>query len=166
MDGHRVNDPIYDTAPIGTDFILDLDLVERVEIIRGAGSSLYGNNAFFGIVNIVTRRGRNVKGAELSAAAASYDTLTGRLTYGNRLDNGLEILLSGTIQDSEGHDRLYYPEFQDVNHGEAEGLDESKFKTLFLKLAYGEFSLEGATVNRRKDNPTAVYGTVFNQAGN
>ena len=86
VDGHRVNDPIFDQAPIGTDFILDLDLVERVEIIRGPGSSLYGNNAFFGIVNVVTRRGRDLKGTEASASVASYDTVTGRLTYGDRLD--------------------------------------------------------------------------------
>ena len=63
--------PDLRSAPIGTDFILDLDLVERVEIIRGPGSSLYGNNAFFGVVNIVTRRGRDLKGTEASAAVAS-----------------------------------------------------------------------------------------------
>ena len=166
VDGHRVNDPIYDTAPIGTDFILDLDLVDRVEIIRGPGSALYGNNAFFGIVNVITRRGRDLKGTEASASVASYDTVTGRLTYGNRLDNGLEVLLSGTLQDSEGHDHLYYSEFQDVNNGTAENLDASRFRNLFLKLAYGEFSLEVAGVDRCKDVPTAEYGTVFNQPGN
>jgi outer membrane receptor for ferrienterochelin and colicins len=165
VDGHRVNDPIYDQAPIGTDFILDMDLVERVEIIRGPGSSLYGNNAFFGVVNIVTRRGRELKGTEASASVASFDTLTGRLTYGNRLNNGLDVLLSGTLQDSEGHDRLHYLEFQDVNNGVAEDLDGSRFQNLFLKFSYGEFSLEGAYVDRRKDNPTAAYGTVFNQPG-
>ena len=166
VDGHRVNDPIFDQAPIGADFVLDLDLVERIEIIRGPGSSLYGNNAFFGVINIVTRRGRNLKGTEASASVASYDTVTGRLTYGDRLNNGLEILLSGTLQDSEGHDRLHYPEFQDVNNGVAEGLDGSRFQNLFLKLAYGEFLLEGAYVDRHKDIPTAAYGTVFNQPGN
>ena len=166
VDGHRVNDPIFDQAPIGADSILDLDLVERVEIIRGPGSSLYGNNAFFGIVNVVTRRGRDIKGTEASAAAASYDTVAGRLTYGDRLDNGLEVLLSGTLQDSEGQDRLYYPEFQDVNNGVAEDMDGSRFRNLFLKLAYGEFLLEGAYVDRRKDDPTAGDGIVFNQPGN
>ena len=166
VDGHRVNDPIFDSAPIGTDFVLDLDLVERVEIIRGPGSSLYVNNAVFGIINIITRRGRNLKGTETSASVASYDTYNGRLTYGDRLDNGLEILLSGTLQDSEGHERLYYPEFRDVNNGTAEDLDGSRFQNLFLKLAYGEFSLEGVYIDRRKDTPTAAYGTVFNQPGN
>ena len=48
----------------------------------------------------------------------------------------------------------------------AENLDGSRFQNLFLKLAYGEFSLEGAYVDRRKDDPTAGYGIVFNQPGN
>ena len=156
VDGRRVNDPIYDTAPMGTDFILDLDLIERVEIIRGPGASLYVNNAVFGIVNIITRRGRDLKGTEASASVASYDTVTGRLTYGDRLDNGLEILLSGTLQDSEGHDRLYYPEFQDVNGGMAEDLDSSNVKNLYVSLRYGEFSLDGGLAQRRKEMPTGA----------
>jgi outer membrane receptor for ferrienterochelin and colicins len=42
LDGHRLNDNIYDTASVGTEFILDVDLIERVEIIRGPSSSIYG----------------------------------------------------------------------------------------------------------------------------
>src|ERR1043166_3954738 len=49
VDGHRVNDNLTDGAFIETAFILDIDLVDRVEIIRGPGSVLYGNNAFFGV---------------------------------------------------------------------------------------------------------------------
>jgi outer membrane receptor for ferrienterochelin and colicin len=45
IDGHRVNDSIYDTAAVGNDLPLDIDLVDRVEIIRGPGSTLYGANA-------------------------------------------------------------------------------------------------------------------------
>ena len=37
VDGHRLNDGIYDMAPIGTDFPIDVSLIERVEVIRGPG---------------------------------------------------------------------------------------------------------------------------------
>ena len=100
VDGRRVNDPIYDTAPLGTDFILDLDLIERVEIIRGPGSSLYVNNAVFGIVNIITRRGRRCQGSRDLRVVGAFEPCTGRLTYGDRCSNGLEILLSGTLQET------------------------------------------------------------------
>ena len=44
IDGHRINENIYNMAPIGTEFPLDVDLIERVEIIRGPSSSIYGAN--------------------------------------------------------------------------------------------------------------------------
>src|SRR6185312_5537081 len=52
VNGHRVNTDLNDGAFIGTSFILDVDLIDRVEIIRGPGSVLYGNNAFFGVINV------------------------------------------------------------------------------------------------------------------
>jgi outer membrane receptor protein involved in Fe transport len=166
VDGHRMNDPLYDSAAIGTDFILDVDLIERVEVIRGPGSSLYGNNAFFGVINVVTRRGRDVHGAELSGSYASYNTETGRVSYGNRFTNGVEMVLSGTYFDSAGHSTLFYPEFIEVNNGEAKHSDHSQFGSGFVSLSYRDFTLEGAYVNRSKDLPTAAYGAVFNDPRN
>src|SRR4030042_5248923 len=83
VDGHRINDNVYDGAYFGTEFIIDVDLIERVEIIRGPGSSLYGTNAFFGVINIITKQGRDFKGTEISGEAGSFDTYKGRLSYGN-----------------------------------------------------------------------------------
>ena len=66
VDGHRVNNNLTDGAYIDTAFILDIDLIDRVEIIRGPGSVLYGNNAFFGVINVITRQGEQLNGAEVS----------------------------------------------------------------------------------------------------
>lgn len=162
VDGHRINDPIYDSAGSGTDFILDVDNIERVEVIRGPGSSLYGNNAFLAVINIVTRRGRNYQGAEVSGAAASYDTYSGRVSYGNQFSNGVELAVSGTYYDSAGHDRLFYEEFRDINDGIAERLDSSQVYKLFTALSYSDFTLEGAFNDRTKETPTGAYFSVFN----
>ncbi len=162
IDGHRVNDPLYDDNFTGTEFPLDLDLVERVEVIRGPGSSLYGNNAFFGIINVVTRRGRDINSAEISATAGSQDTYSGRFTVGHLYSNGLELLLSGTVLESAGQPRIYYPEFQTVNGGLAEHLDQQHQYSFFAKARYGEVSLTGAYGSRGKHFPAAPYGTVFN----
>jgi len=107
IDGHRVNDNIYDSAFIGTDFILDVDLIEKVEIIRGPGSSLYGSNAFFGVIHVITKKGRNLKGIEASGEAGSQQTYKGRISYGNQFSNGVEGILSGTTYASKGDKRLY-----------------------------------------------------------
>jgi iron complex outermembrane receptor protein len=65
LDGHRVNNNLNDGAFIGTDFILDVDLIDRVEVIRGPGSVIYGNNAFFGVINVITRKAGQVNGGEV-----------------------------------------------------------------------------------------------------
>ena len=54
IDGHRLNDIVYDSAGLGTDFPLDIDLIERIEIIRGPSSSLYGASAFLAVINVIT----------------------------------------------------------------------------------------------------------------
>ena len=64
VDGHRMNDPLYDTVAVVNDFIVDVDLIERVEIIRGPGSALYGNNAFFAVVNVITKRANSFRNGE------------------------------------------------------------------------------------------------------
>src|SRR5207249_975719 len=82
-------EPIYDSAFLGYDFPLDVDLIERVEVIRGPGSSLYGNNAFFGIINVVTRSGREIGGQGIEAAASygRFDSYSGRFSYGRQFIN-------------------------------------------------------------------------------
>ena len=166
VDGHRLNDPVGDQAFNGGEFPLDVDLIDRVEVIRGPGSSLYGNNAFFGVINVITRRGRDLQGIEASATAASYDTYSGRLSLGHHFTNGVELLVSGTYLDSQGHDRLYYPEFSDINHGWAEHLDWERRGNAFASLVYGDFTLEGGYAHRVKALPTGAYSTIFNLAPN
>ncbi len=164
LDGHRLNDNVYDSAAIGTDFILDVDLIDRVEVIRGPSSSLYGTSAFFGVINVITKRGRDFQSAEVAASFGSFDTKQGRATYGNKFANGAEVLLSGTYTDSDGDDHLYFPEFDDpaTNHGVAEDADDDEFASLFAKLSLWDLSFEGAYVSREKRIPTASYETVFN----
>src|SRR6185369_5879944 len=99
------------TAFIGNDFILDVDLIDRVEIIRGPGSSLYGDNAFFGVINVLTRHDRGVQGVELSGEAGSLDTYKGRLSYGKRFNRNVAVSLSASILQSRGYRNLFYPEF-------------------------------------------------------
>jgi outer membrane receptor for ferrienterochelin and colicins len=164
IDGHRLNEPIFDSAFTHTDFLLDMDLVERVEIIRGPHSSLYGNNAFFTVINVVTRRGHNIDDLEISGAAASYDTFTGRITYGNRFTNGVELLVSGTYLDSDGRG-VRFPEFASINNGVAEDLDGTEAKSTFASISYRDFTLEGGFIDREKGVPTAPFaalGAVFN----
>jgi outer membrane receptor for ferrienterochelin and colicins len=166
VDGHRINNNLTDGAAIGTDFILDVDLIDRVEIIRGPGSVLYGNNAFFGVVNVITRQGKQLNGAEVSGEYGSFDTYKGRFSYGTVFTNGVQLLLSGTYYDSDGDDRLYYPEFDtpSQNNGVAVNKDDDSFGSFFGSVSYRVFELQGGYINREKGNPTAQFNTDFNDS--
>ncbi|PYK97526.1 MAG: TonB-dependent receptor [Verrucomicrobia bacterium] len=164
VDGHRINNDLTDGALIDTAFILDIDLIDRIEVIRGPGSVLYGNNAFFGVINVITRQANQTGGAEVSAEYASYDTYKGRVTYGKSFTNGVRLVLSGTLYDSAGADRLFYRQFNTTNqnNGVARDLDDDSFKSVFGTLAYRDFTLQTAFINREKGNPTAQFFTTFN----
>jgi outer membrane receptor for ferrienterochelin and colicins len=166
VNGHRLNNNLSDSAAIGTDFILDVDLIDHVEIIRGPSAVLYGNNAFFGVINVITRQGKQLNGAEVSGEYASYDTYKTRVTYGKLFTNGVQLLLSGTYYDSAGPDRLFYKKFNtpDQNNGVAQNMDGDSSGSFFGSLGYADFTLEGAFISREKENPTAQFGSTFNDS--
>jgi iron complex outermembrane receptor protein len=166
VDGHRTNENVYELTYFGTEFPIDIDLIDRIEVIRGPSSSIYGTNAFFAVVNVVTRKGANLKGAEASGELASYGTLKGRISYGAKLKNGLEVLLSGTVYDSQGHERLYFSEFDDptTHNGFAENVDDDQYHQFFANLSYRDFTVRGVYGSREKGIPAATFGTIFNDS--
>lgn len=84
VDGHRVNNP-YDGRGY---WRLPAGLIERVEVIRGPGSALYGTGAFAGVVNVVTRR---MEGLEVVVRGGSFTT------------GSIEAAAGGTVGDLSGH---------------------------------------------------------------
>jgi len=173
IDGNRVNDTVYNQALVGTEGILDVDLIDRVEVIRGPGSSLYGSNAFFAVVNVVTRRGRDLKGGEASGEAGSFNTYKGRLSYGDRFRNGVEALLSGTGYNSQGQ-QLYFREFDSAysadpratGSGITDHTDYDRYHSFFVKASFQDFTFASAYSTRTKGIPTGSFGINFNDPGN
>jgi outer membrane cobalamin receptor len=64
LDGVQLNEILYGNAPIGNNF--PLDIIERIEIIRGPGSSFYGGYAELAVVNIITRKAEDMNGLMVS----------------------------------------------------------------------------------------------------
>lgn len=164
VNGHRVNDGIYDSATTGTEFPLDVDLIDRVEVIRGPGSSVYGNNAFFGVINVVTKEGRDLNGGELSGEAGMWEAYKGRFSYGRVVAEEVEFLISGTMYDSAGHPDLYYREFDApaTNGGVVNHMDVDRANQTFTSVRYHDFKLEGLFARREKRVPTAPWEVDFN----
>ncbi len=161
LDGHRVNENIGDEPSFGTPFPVDVDLIERVEIIRGPGSALYGSNALLAVINVITKQGRSIDGVELSGQAASFDTYQGRITYGKLLGKDFELLLSGTAYDSQGQS-LSFREFDtpQTNYGVVDN-DDERFHDVVARASWGDFGLLLVHNGREKGIPTAPWGTRF-----
>jgi outer membrane receptor for ferrienterochelin and colicins len=164
LNGHRLNDNTYDSAFIGTEFPLDLDLVERIEIVRGSSSSLYGTNAVFAVVNVITRKPRGPIAVEVAATSASLLSRTGRMTLSGERGRAA-ALVSASLYRSAGQEVLYYPEFSATNGGRALDLDGDRFGQLFADMRYGNIRLQALLASRTKIIPTASFDTTFNDPG-
>jgi iron complex outermembrane receptor protein len=169
IDGHRLNDNVYDSGSVGRESMLDVELIDRVEVIRGPSSSIYGSSAFFGVINVITKRGRGVDGTELAADAASYDSRKARATFGRTFDSGVDWLVSASHYESGGMN-FYYPEFDQrvssnvraADNGVATGVDDEDAAKFFTSLRYGGFAASLYLSDRHKTIPTASFDTIFN----
>ena len=172
IDGHRMNDNLYDGAYFAREGLLAVDVIERIEFVRGPSSSIYGSSAFLGIVNVVTKRGKDLDGAELAVGAGSRGEYDGHFRYGGVLRNDVEVTLSGAYYSNDGHDTLYYPEFDPAvssearaaHGGVARGLDGEESLGGMASVKRGDFTLSASVLSRKKDVPTASFGTAFNSA--
>ncbi|TRW95024.1 TonB-dependent receptor plug domain-containing protein [Candidatus Methylobacter oryzae] len=159
IDGIRMNEAIYDSGFTDNALPIDMDLVERVEIVRGPGSSLYGNNAFFAVVNVITKLGKDYQGGELGGSWSSFDSYKGRASYGRKLDNGLDFLASASGFNSAGQS-LQIPEAASPSNplGASSGANNEHDKQFFAKANWGNFSFEGGYGRRFKGIPGGIFG--------
>lgn len=162
IDGYRINDTVYDQAPIGSDFPLDLELVERIEYVPGPGSSVYGSNAFFGVINVISKPGKSLLGARARIDAGSFGERRAHASYGWQSAGGQRFVLSASDSRVSGPD-LYYPQFErGGSDGVARNLDYDRAKKLMFKAEAGELTLTALYASRDKGIPTASFGQVFN----
>jgi iron complex outermembrane receptor protein len=157
VNSDRWNDPVFDGGPMGAQLPLDIDLVERIEFIPGPGGAVYGQNAMFGVVNIVTRIGGDVDGTELRAGWRGPQRAGDlRASWGRKLEGGLELLVSASAARSRGEDRFFDYGAAGVS-GVAAGLDGERDKELFLRAEQGAWSFDFTYGNRVKEDPTGAY---------
>ena len=83
----------------------NLSNVERIEIVYGPASALYGTNAVSGIINIITKKPQEYEGPQLSARIGSFNTLQTNLSYGYwDAEKQLGCRISGSYQTTRKTD--------------------------------------------------------------
>ncbi|NQY86410.1 MAG: TonB-dependent receptor [Colwellia sp.] len=83
--------------------ILDLgvNLIDRVEVIRGPGSAVYGADAYSGVINVITKGTENIFKNDTGVKAGSFDTKSAWFNYGYQ-QNDLKLSFNGQWQESSG----------------------------------------------------------------
>lgn len=165
INGHSVNDYYYGQAPVGTDLVLPISSIERVEIIRGPGSVVYGNNAMFAIINFVTKAGTSYDRTNVTVQAGSEGKKEVTCNYGDEISEDLSVFLSGMISDTKGRD-IYYHEYDSpaTNNGIAKNLDWDRSRGFISLITYKNLSFQAHYGYREKGVPTASYSTIFNDS--
>lgn len=83
-----------------------LEEIERIEVMKGPGSSLYGPNAMFGVVNVITRRPSETSGTFLSVTAGEHHTLSGTAMQGGSVAENLDWRLSLGWEEADNRDYI------------------------------------------------------------
>ena len=81
IDGVPFNDIFYGNS-IGMGYDINIDMIERIEIIRGPGSALYGRNAFSGVMNIITKNAKNTDKSFVKLTGGTFNTKMFSAYYG------------------------------------------------------------------------------------
>ena len=175
LDGHATNDNWIGSSYVGFDARVDIDDVERIEVVRGAGSVIYGNGAFFGVINLVTRAKDEPTHAELAVSTAlGAGRARATMVWRASPDAGLWLSVSGA--KSAGIDR-YYPEYVSTPmmdgspsitdyqgnpaNGTVQNADGFQAATVGGKAWYKALSAEWFLNSHDKQSPSAQYLTLF-----
>ncbi|MDY6971150.1 MAG: TonB-dependent receptor [Thermodesulfobacteriota bacterium] len=86
IDGRTVYTPLYSGVFWDIQDTL-LEDIDRIEVIRGPGATLWGANAVNGVINIITRAAKETQGGLVSAGAGTEERGFGAIRYGAKLGN-------------------------------------------------------------------------------
>lgn len=168
INGQRINASVFDMFQPGDGSPVDLHMIERIEVVRGPGSSLYGSNALLAVVNVITRSGRNVDGVEFFASASDGDRYRSSMQWGKRFSNGADIALSLGHMNDDGRDSYYYPEYDDpeTNSGRTGPIGDRHSNTINLTGSFNDFTLQAGFSDFETQTAAASYGSIFAEPGN
>lgn len=157
IDGRRVN--LGSSGTTGANFLPPVEAIERVEVLKGGGSALYGTDAVGGVINIITKKGREVGNkVSLRAVGGSWGTEQYGLTASGSNDKGLGLFVAAS-KERRGNfdyknDNGYVVELQNSGYN-TEGVN------IKLDQAIGDddrltFSFEH--LNSKGGSPYGTYG--------
>ena len=163
IDGHSVNDPWRGGAMWNFND-LPVENVKRIEIIRGPGSALYGQNAFLAVVNIITKDTEDIDGFQLTTSGGSFSTQNFNMLFGKEYG---DLQISGFFDyfDTEGFSKkieqdILFPAAASRSPGQSQTRREKT--DLNLKLSYNNLEIKSKYMKKRRKDFIGV-GNALNE---
>lgn len=168
LDGQPMNDLLYQTVALGNRFLIET--IERIEIIRGPGSAIYGGSAEYGVINIITKAANSLNGVAVFATGGLHASATGRSNAGVMLAQKNKDLswdltaYQGKGIASDGDYQDYFGESEPVNLVDNATSDPTninlgiKYKDVYVRAVYDNFEVTDPTTE-------ISYKSYFLEAG-
>lgn len=158
-DGHPINDVWAGQGYVARDLEPDLSGVERIEVVRGPASLLFGTGAFFGVINVVPRarvgQGRVVEG---TVGAGAQDAVKARV-IGSLGEEGQSVMLTGAGYFGNG------ASMTQLEGATIQGLDGERSLGVGAKAEIAGLTLVAKLNQRRKQVPTQPLGAMLGVPG-
>jgi len=162
IDGHILNEVVYGSSFMGNELGISLANVERIEILRGPGASVYGSGGMLNIINLIMKKGADINGIDVSVGAGSFGKMDMSAIYGEKI-KATDITIAGNAGKSKG-ENYYFSELNSPtnNLGRSVGKDWEKYLDFQATLSNRNFKLFTGYSNRSKGIPTGAFNTDLN----
>ncbi len=162
VDGQPTNDDYVGSSYVGYDARADIDDIQRIEVIRGPGSALYGTGAFFGVINLVTRDRDAPTHGEVAVSTADNGVAHARATAQLRFSPDSGVWTSAAVSRGTGRDYFFQEYSGDAaTGGVARGLDGFQTETVNGRIWYKALTAQWLLTSRDKTLPSGEFETIF-----
>jgi outer membrane receptor for ferrienterochelin and colicin len=161
VDGQEMNEIIWTSITLGNHY--PIEQIKRIEIIRGPGSAIYGGYAEYGVINIITFQGEDLKGIRVSGTYGLMEKGLGRrnlnLSIGQKNKN-FSYSISGLFGEGQRSDQTY-TDFSGSSYS-MNGNSAANPRYLNIGLQYKGWSFRGIA-DYFFSTQGAGYGNVVKQ---
>ena len=152
IDGHSINEPGSGGATFNFDDLVVVN-IKRIEIIRGPGSALYGQNAFLAVINIITKDTADIDGFQLTTGGGSFDTQNYNILFGKEYK---DLKISGFFDyfDTKGFSKKIEQDIistDPVSLTPGRSQNEKEKTDLNLKLSYKNLEINSKYMKKRRE---------------
>jgi outer membrane receptor protein involved in Fe transport len=167
VNGHNMADNVFGyMLYFGNEFPIEMNLIKQIEVIRGPGSALYGSNAMFATINIITKSPEEAGPLTLTADTGSFGERKVQITETGSLGSA-RFLISGSMFNDTGESPLYFPQYNTPqnNYGLAVNMTGQKGYHFFATLDWRHWTIMAAFSGDSKIQPISWGPTIFNDRG-